>query len=254
PGKTTPFQAGIEISNKGAKDIKGGFLVLSVEKDYLKISSWNVESKVTQIGAAGERMLFSINGMTSVNPVALTDLYTANLEALPIDTQTTHHVSAITLTSCYDYETELSRDVCINTDVYNVNPNEKVCTVSDIDISGGQGAPVEVIKIEEKMMLAEGSAVPQFIIHVRNAATGSVVDKAKISEACSSSPLGYENYDLIDIDEVKFSGYSSSIGSIECSPKRIKLKDGEGTARCSLKQGLLNTINTISYTTPLYIK
>ena len=109
--------------------------------------------------------------------------------------------------------------------------------MGDVDISGGQGAPVEITKIEEKMMLSEGSAVPQFIIHVRNAGAGSVVDKAKISEACSSSSLGYENYDLVDIDEVKFSGYSSNAGNIECSPKRIKLKNGEGTARCSLRQG-----------------
>lgn len=254
PGKTMPFQAGIELANKGSKDIKGGFLVLSVEKDYLKISSWDIESEATQIGAAGERMLFSIDGRTSINPIPLTRIYTANLEALPIDKQTTHHVSAITLTSCYSYETELSKDVCINTDVYNTKPNEKVCTVGDISVSGGQGAPVEVTKIEEKMVLAGGSAVPQFIIHVRNAGTGSVVDKGKISEACSSSSLGYENYDTIDVDEVKFSGYSSKTGGIECSSNKIKMKNSEGTARCSLKQGNLDTANTMTYTTPLYIK
>jgi hypothetical protein len=254
PGKTFPFKAGINVENRGSKDIKAGFLVLSAEKDYMRISDWDTETEVTSIGAAGERAVFSIKGRSSENPLAMNELFTVNLEALEIDKQSTSHTSSLTVTSCYDYETELSKDVCINPDVYGVNPSQNVCTVGDVSVSGGQGAPVEVSLIESKMIAAKDSITPQFIIHIRNSGGGSVIDKDKISDACSSAPLGYDSYDIVDIDEIKFSGFSTKSGNIDCYPKRIKMKEGEGTVRCTLGEGLLNANTVSSYTTSLYIK
>lgn len=253
-GQKTPFRAAVEIQNQGSQDIKSGYFVLSVEKNYMEISKWETESGTTPVGAGGERLLFSIEGKSQSNPVGGRDLLSVNLVALPLDKQSTQHKSLISLTSCYDYITELSKDVCIDTDIYNLRSDEKPCVASDIGVSGGQGAPVEVTKIEQKMLPSENSVMPQFIITVRNSGSGEVVDKDKIDEACSASPLDYDDVDVIDVEEVKFSRFSTTNGQIECVPAKIKLKSAEGKLRCTLKPGILSSSEAESYTTPLYIK
>ena len=253
-GQTTAFQAAIEMANLGSQDIKEGYFVLAVEKNYMKISKWDTDSEITPVGAAGERIFFSLEGRSQVNPIGGKELFTVNLEALSIDKQSTQHTSAITLTACYDYVTEVSKDICIDTDIYNIRPAEKTCRAEDITISGGQGAPVEVTKIEENIQPSESYVRPQFIIHIRNSGSGDVIDKDRISDACSASPLSYDYIDVVNIEEVKFSSFSSKNNQIECSPDKIKLKNGEGKTRCTLKPGLLSSSEVTSYTTPLFIK
>lgn len=251
-GKTTPFQVGIEMANKGAQDISSGYFVLSVEKDYMKISKWDTDSEITPIGAAGERVMLNLKGRSQYDPAGSSRLFTVGLEALPIDKQSTQHKSAVAVTSCYGYQTEFSGEICIDADPYNTKPTAKACQAEDLSVSGGQGAPIEITSVEEKIIAQEGSISPEFIITVRNSGTGEVIDKEKTSDACSSSSLGYEYFNIIDIEEVKFSRFSKTNGQIECIPDKIKLKDGEGKARCSLKSGLSNELTT--YSTPLYIK
>ncbi|MCX8147330.1 MAG: hypothetical protein N3D84_02590 [Candidatus Woesearchaeota archaeon] len=248
----SPFQIGLSISNNGAYDIKEGFLALAFERDYVRIKRWNVESNVTPIGASGERTFFSLKGRSQADPYGEQKVILIDAEALPIEKQLSQHQLVFSLTSCYKYETEASKDACLDT-IIGPTTTKKICTVSDLQFSGGQGAPVEVTKVEEKIIQDENSIRPQFIIHIKNSGSGEVVDKDKISDACSSIQLNYDSFNIVSLDEVKFSRYSKSNGAIECSPEKIKLKEGEGTTRCLLKAGLIKPGDE-SFVAPLTIK
>ncbi|MBD3313429.1 hypothetical protein GF345_03220 [Candidatus Woesearchaeota archaeon] len=253
-GELMPFQAAIEMHNQGAHDIEGGFLVFAVDEPFLRITGWDRESEVTPIGASGERIRFSLQGRSDIDPFGQNDLITVNLLPLSIGEQRVQHRSSIVATVCYPYRTELSRDVCIDTDIYGIRPTEKTCEAQDVSVSGGQGAPVEVTLIEVKMLPGENYVSPQFIIHVKNSGGGQVIDPDAVSDACSSLPLTFDNVDVIDIDEVSFSRFSSRRGQIECFPETIKLRNGQGNTRCQLRPGLMDAENIINYRTPLYIE
>ncbi len=250
-GSTTPFKAGIQLQNKGAYDIISGYLVFGLERDYLRIRG--LDSDTTQVGAAGEKAIFSLNGRSQTSPYGEENIVIASMEALPLEPQSSQHRSTISATACYEYRTEFSEEVCVDTDVYNTRPSEKTCTVSDISSSGGQGAPVEVFKVEENIQLSEGSVRPQFLIHVRNAGKGRVFDKELVREMCSAGPVSYEDLNVVDVEEVRFSTFKKTDGEIKCYPERIKLRAGEGKTRCTLEPGKISDSETTTYTTPLFI-
>ena len=252
-GSRTPFKAGLNIRNLGAYDINAGYLVLGLERDYMVSKGWESDSKSIQIGAAGEKVLFSLDGRSQTNPAGDEALLISNLEALPLDPQSTKHRTSISATACYEYSTEFYDEVCIDTDIYGTSPTEKTCQVQDLNPSGGQGAPVEITKVEEKIQVSGGYVKPQFIIHVRNSGQGQVLDKGMAKEACSSAALGYEHMNTVDVEEVRFSRFKKTQGDIECYPETIRIEGGAGKTRCTLKSGLLSSSDTSTFSTPLYI-
>lgn len=254
PGSSSPFRAGVQVENVGSDDINTGFIILSVEDGYVKINRWDTEYDVTQIGAVGQRAVFKLPGRTQFNPVGGKELFVIDLEALYIGDQATKHTSPITFTACYDYTTKFSDEVCINTDIYDLKPTEKVCEVRDFSVSGGQGAPVEVVRVEQDMMASENSATPHFVIYITNSGGGEVIDKTKTADACSAAPVSYDDFNVVDIEEVRVSSYSTLNGQMECNPMKIKLRDGSGKTRCSIKSGLLSSSEAQSFVTPFYVQ
>ncbi len=263
PAKLEPFQVGLKIDNKGAYDITEGFLSVALEEDYMTILDWNFEKqkKYAKIGATGEKISFSLEGKTQLNPFGETDIITFTAGAKKVDDQSEKHKSTILVTACYEYATELSQQVCIDTDIYNLKPIEKVCNPKDISISGGQGAPIAITKIEQRMLPSGANFVrPQFIIYMENKGNGNVIANDRTSKACSAEGLKPEDWNVIELVDVEFSGFSLKKGDIVCSPMlketgkvRIKLQSGADFIKCTLDKDLLSTEQP-TYTTALNIQ
>lgn len=79
------------------------------------------------------------------------------------------------VTACYGYKTIAQAEVCING---NPTFNVGVCTVSDVSLSGGQGAPVGVTKIE----VAATPGKTNFKIHIKNFGPGGPCVNERVSE------------------------------------------------------------------------
>lgn len=263
-GEEVEFEIGITMMNKGASNIVGGYLALSLEKDYMQFKNWNLEDRpqFTQVDVAGQRVVFNLQGRSPLDPLGGQEIVTATAQPLPLDQQTEQHTTAILVTACYPYMTEAETQICIDTDVYGEKIAEKVCKVGDVSLSGGQGAPVAVAKIEQQMLSSTDTSGgkyvrPQFIIHVRNAARGTVVRTDKTDLACSSQAISAEDrqkfFNTVLLDDIRFSEFSLAGGHFDCMPKEIRLKNGEGFAKCTLKNGLLSTERE-SYATPLFIR
>jgi len=146
------------------------------------------------------------------------------------------------VTSCYNYETLASETVCIDPEPYSTKQKTRVCTIPpSYSLSGGQGAPVAVTKVEEIVL----SNKIQFKIYIKNLGNGKVIDKNRLNIDCPYS-LDYTN-----LDKVYVSGKVSSY-SLSCRPNNpIMLINGVGSVICTIPKPAMSKS---AYTTPLQIK
>lgn len=146
------------------------------------------------------------------------------------------------VTSCYKYETIASQTVCVDPEPYSAKEKTKVCTIPpSYSLSGGQGAPVAVTKIEETVL----SNKIQFKIYMKNLGDGKIIDKNRLNIDCPYS-LDYTNLNKVYVSG-RVSGYSLS-----CKPGNpILLAKGEGSVICTIPKPVMSKS---AYTTPIQIK
>jgi hypothetical protein len=155
------------------------------------------------------------------------------------------------LTTCYDYRTEFSQNICIDSDVYNLN-KDKACTPQNIALSSGQGAPVAVTKIETRIIFKsqENTIQPQFTIHLKNMGQGNIINRNNIHSICSSQSIGIEELNVISL-EAEIFGLSGNI-QLDCKPKNpIKIKDKSTKVVCTSPESLSTEAGT--YLSPIHI-
>ena len=146
------------------------------------------------------------------------------------------------VTSCYNYETITSQTICVDPEPYSAKEKTKVCTIPpSYSLSGGQGAPVAVTKIEEAVL----SNKIQFKVYIKNLGDGKIVDKNRLNIDCPYS-LDYTNLNKVYVSG-RVSGYSLS-----CKPNNpINLINGEGSVVCTVPKPAMSKS---AYTTPLQVK
>ncbi len=253
-GETSTFPVGFHLANKGATDIELGFLSLAVEKNYVSIQGWDLSEPSISEAGAPERASFLLAGKGNIHPFGDEAVVLATLQAKPIDPQIMQHDTTVIVTACYPYETKASATICIDTDLFGMQPMQKVCTPRTISLTGGQGGPITITSIEERILPQGDDYVrPQFVITVENRGSGSVVNKGRVSEACSSLPLDTSDYNIIAVDEVRFSGLSLTRGDISCEPELLHLQSGRGTIRCTVAEGRIPASQD-TYQTSLFIE
>jgi hypothetical protein len=155
------------------------------------------------------------------------------------------------LTACYAYSTEVRKDVCIDTDYFNINRDnkEKVCTLGTID-AGSQGGPIEVFKIDPKFTTIEGRVVPEYLIYVRNAGEGQVVKEEDLSHACGFEPLDSETWNTAYITAT-LEGSPMSCTPSEGGRGKLRLKNKEDFVKCTAAEAV--PAGAASYVTVLMI-
>jgi len=84
---------------------------------------------------------------------------------------------------CYPYQTLASVPICIDPDIQNLNPR-KVCRSQPLQLQGGQGAPVEVTRVETRMVPEGDEVKPYVALYIRNAGRGKVIKPEAATAAC----------------------------------------------------------------------
>ena len=246
------FPIAVELKNKGAFDIGDdeGILVFGFEKTYVDFA----EDAKIEFGS-NEELRFGIDGKSVVSPEGNDELVTISGQAKSVGPQSETHPSTILATVCYPYETVFGSSVCVDTDVYDIEKEQKVCSIQDLIFEGGQGAPVAVTKIETRMLLQDDNKVkPHFIIYVKNKGNGEVVDLDKIKNVCSSEKLEYTDFNTLVVS-ASLSGVPLKCGEEEGEgPATIRLRDKEDIIRCTLEEGGGIDATKGAYTAPLRIE
>ncbi len=218
----TRVPIGLEMRNKGAEKAYG---VIAFNFDgYKGIVKENLDSTI-YYGEDLFRIASSENsfleGKSAKNPNG--DIMTFSVLAEPslLNPQAEQFKSAIIATACYDYQTEFTPEVCIDTDIFNTKPIAKVCKVKDIASSSGQGAPVSIEKVEVQMLPSGKGISPYFVITLRNVGKGEVIRYQKYQEVCSQK----SSSDLNNFNIVRVSAFiaGKEINRLDCLPKRSEL-------------------------------
>jgi len=196
---------------------------------------------------------FEIDGKSIFIPGGDEIIINVNAYAGKIGVQSEKHTSTIFATACYPYKTIVGTSACIDANIIGDSRGEKACSVKDIILTGGQGAPVTVTRIESRMLPQGVDRVkPHFLIHIRNIGNGEVVNRSKLEEACSSASFGYQDFNTLEI-HVKLSGISLKCGDEEdTGPATIRLRDKTDVVRCTYKEDDIDT-SVDAYVAPLSI-
>lgn len=233
------FQVVAMLKNKGAYEIKNGQIVLTYEKDY-------IASNIDKIN-------FALDGKTIYTPQddeKINSFY-LNTKEIPAMSQT--FSSIILLTACYDYATILQTEVCIDTDPHETKTIEKACKSESRSFSG-QGSPIEVERVEPKMISTQNGILPQFKIYLQNSGDGEVISKNKINEICGFGNIEKSDINGVTLKEIRFSKYSKKNDDISCLPQFIKLVDGQDYFVCTLNEDKVIDSETSTFLTDLYLE
>ncbi len=227
------FVAGLEFANDGPVDIYNAVITLGIEEDYMELMSWDPQSNFIIQNLNYYQSTFDILGKTLINPEATRGVVTMKLKARSLMSQSETHTSLITATACYDYQTILKQNVCIDSDIYNIHKGVKVCEADDISLSS-QGSPIVVSKVETSMITnSEGTTVtPHFRMFIRNSGNGVVISSDSVT-ACSSSSIQKDDVNELGIKAKLFDK------RLTCSPEVFRLnEDNEAEVTCELSSGI----------------
>lgn len=207
------FKIGLRLKNTGAYDIKRGAIgIVGFDEKYVVLSEWKKELNPIE----GESVTNSEGGFyieefdgNILKSLDKAKEYSAN-----------YFVSA-----SYDYRSEISSEVCINTNLYgDLRLTEESCKPQPSVNLNGQGAPVAITKIEEVIIPEGQGAKIIFKLHVKNKGKGT---------------LG----SVVYLDEVKLANRRLS-----CEQRFLDLKkEGDHVFVCTAYES-----SSAAYTTPFY--
>ncbi len=216
---------GIEIRNNGAEKAFG---VIAFNLDgYKRLVLENIDSNIYD--SSSNLVMISNNdgsdlkGKRVENPNGDLRVFTVMAEPAPLNPQTEQFKSTIIATACYDYSTEFTPEVCIDTDIYNTKPIAKACKVQDIIGSKGQGAPVSVDKVEVQMLPSGKGISPQLTITLKNSGKGEVIRYGNYKEVCSQKTMvsSSTSSTQTNFNIVRVGAYIAGSGiELDCLPKK----------------------------------
>jgi len=215
----------IKIENKGAYDIKSSITNMAIEEDYLELMDYSIQD-------------FELKGKSNILPNGEQDVILYNLKAKQLEEQSVLHTTNTYITACYVYETDFSQDVCIDSDIYNIN-TEKICEPQDIHLGSGQGGPLGVDKIESRMLYdSEKNLIfPQFIFYIRNKGNGNIIRANSIETVCSAKEINREDMNVFTMQIKIFE--EGELLELNCIPDTLKLRDEEIKVICKNEKGIV---------------
>ena len=237
--ENSQFSLNLLLENRGAHDIENGIILLGFEDQNFRF----INSDFT---------VFRLEGKSIYYPKGNQKLNSFQLESRKIEEkESMERKTHLYLTTCYDYKTEFSQNICIDSDVYNLK-KDKVCTPQNSLLSGGQGAPVTVTEIETRMLFKsqENAIQPQFTIHLKNRGDGNIININNIHDVCSSQSIETEELSAISLEAEIFS-FNGNI-QLNCKPENpIKIKEKNIKVICISPETLSAEEGT--YLSPLHI-
>lgn len=232
------FQVSIELDNKGGYDIPPDQAAIGLVTDP-NTALTDPTAPYLTFPSEGQPM----EGKSSINPDGGTETKTYQMIAKPLSPQSDQQDSIIQAKICYPYNTELSTDVCVDTDIEN-KLTKKPCKITNPSLNG-QGAPVAVTALETNLIPSGGTLKPRFTITIANKGQGQVVQQDIIQSLCEKG--SGQPFKLIVHIEDAFLGERQ----LTCNPRDLVLTTDDKIV-CTYTQGI--PLNIPPFTTPLVVK
>ncbi|MFT4311705.1 MAG: hypothetical protein ACMXYF_00565 [Candidatus Woesearchaeota archaeon] len=214
------FSAALTLENRGAADVRRGIIILSTDESILSLSGQNRQS-------------FSLEGKSRTYPRGESDLIVFGGRAQPLTSQSQRQDTQLIATVCYDYQTYVFEDVCIDMDPYNQNPHlDRICQTRTIS-PGGRGGPVGVRTIDVRYEQQDQRFVPIIQFEIAKLGSGFIYEHGRSDSYCGSRSFGGE------ANLVQFDATLSDI-PLDCQGLtrgvhgyfQVELRDGSARVSC----------------------
>ncbi|HIH37895.1 hypothetical protein J4460_00660 [Candidatus Woesearchaeota archaeon] len=194
------FKVGIELHNEGAYDIKDGEgyyrIVLDKDLNWFTQPPYQTLQPDNQGMAAPVLVDFSLRGRQAALPPG--EIRATFVDVVSKEVTGGRKVdSKIRVNGCYYYETKAFTDICVNPNIYQVGKTDYVCETKPVSLSGGQGGPIDVTKVEPTIIpLQNGNYKIRFKITAHNRGKGTAYKPTtsggvtEIRSACVGEKLG----------------------------------------------------------------
>jgi hypothetical protein len=160
--KLSDFIIGLELKNEGADDIDFGLITISgFISDY--ILPFQVVEEISDF-----------QGRSPANPTGDYEIMQFKFSNIGYPEGKPSHEETFKITAIYPYETEATAVVCVDPEIYGVV--KSICQVGEVSLKGGQGAPVEVTRVDGSSIPTNGDIDVSFDIYFRNAGKGKIRD------------------------------------------------------------------------------
>lgn len=189
-GDSQDYPVMIELKNVGAKDLNPEDILFSL-----------TGFDVNLINYADNQMSETIAGKSIYNKeggISVVDLGAITPEMNKIGRG---YNPTFLLNVFYNYETKATVPICVDPRSYDPNVKNRACTVSDVTLSGGQGAPVAVVKVEE---VASPTKI-LFRIYFSNVGGGTLFSTYNLPDVLSNG-IQQREMDKMYIDSVTLGG------------------------------------------------
>lgn len=228
----SPFEIALELNNKGAYNV---------------VADQGAINLVTDEGVQlleGSSQTFSAEGRSQNNPDGEIVVKTFQVKASKLTT-VEQQASTIQAQLCYPYETELSVDVCIDTDIEN-KLTKKPCKLTNPSLSG-QGSPIAVTQVQTELIPSAGKLVPRFTLTIANKGSGQVIQEDLVQTLCQGG-AGQRFLPIIRVEDALISDRR-----LNCRPTDLNLKSNvDNKIICSYDQGF--PLSLTPFTTPLIVR
>lgn len=169
------------------------------------------------------------------------------------------------ITACYKYKTIATPVVCVDPNLYSLSPVQRACVVKDETLSGGQGAPVSVDKVEVDMLKdnvlfkiyisnSGAATTTKTILGTKTTTTGKT--GIVLSDAVSPVHECPYNLEYDDYNVVRYYVDAGTISLVECTPNTpepgtVRLIDNKAVIYCKFDTGMLQSATQIPLTIEL---
>lgn len=165
-----PVNFAIEIKNKGASPLRGYLYLSGFAREVLSLPDLYVFPDPVNCGVnnIAPKTKYYTQGGTCVEhiPALLNLNYVQDEIEFPI-----------MATAIYPYATDASIMVCIDPNYHQLG--KKACQMRPVTVSGGQGAPIAITKVEP---IPIGKSKVQFNVYLKNVGGGDIVDYTRTKD------------------------------------------------------------------------
>ena len=243
--ESRPFPVKFQIHNAGATPVQQSRMIITFNWDPLYIKG-GMNPYVPATHSTERRDLAGRSLIYPEGEKRTYDIPPSNsFEAQAVPGQMMSPKTSLAASVCYAYNTFMSTDVCIDTDIYDESVRKQPCEAKPITLSGGQGAPIAITGVDVEavpFITSNGYSEfvkPIFTIHLSDAGNGYLIgpDDLEMKTACLLTGIPKESLNAVKVNAHLFST------RLDCGPRpdedgsgMVRLIDGKADITCTVPE------------------
>lgn len=237
--ENSEIQLLFSLKNNGAYDINR-IVFMNILNDWRYIKNDIAFSEDSKLRIGNDLVTVDYNGYpflqgkSIISKITTESKFLCTIHSGDLSKTEDRHTESLIFQYCYDYETKLQDNFCVDTDIYEVSTMKKSCKPSSKSYSNGQGAPVSIDSFDVSYSESNGKIYPIIKLKISSSMNGKVLSERGYNTLCL---MGDDNEldknvpltGSVKIKSISFSRFQDS--DFDCFEKMVKV-DSKDSILC----------------------